>query len=323
MRYIIIPLLLAGGGAATADILNSAQRFFDSEDNFASYTEGSEQIDGFEVDEVPYSPADSDLGVQEVLVDRDEVNRVIFRFNTAIIRTDNAANAINPFAFPIQGDESSFGLVTSVSTTWRPHLFNGWFADIGFGADALQFEDGGAIDYENYNGRVGLYKNFPDLDDTIFFARYEYQRLSTGSLLQSDYNAQRIRVGLQKTLYAASRHKVTGGFSGALEWAASPERLRRNEYKLNVTYSYSITDDIYTLASARASRFEYIQAGREDWTYGFGLELIWEVTNNVQVSASVSYDKNDSNTSTFAGFAPTNDFQSWTGGLGVGFQLAF
>lgn len=323
MRYKIIPFLLASSAAANADILNSSQRFFDEDDNFAEYAENSGQIDGFELDEVPYSPADSDLGVQEILVDRDEVDRMIFRFDAAILRTDNAANESVPFAFPPTGDEPSWVVVTSASATWRPHLINGWFADIGVGADSLQFEDGGAIDYENYNGRAGVYKNFPDVDDTIFFARYEFQRLSTGSLLQSDYNAQRIRVGLQKTLYAASRHRITGGLSGAMEWTANPDRLQRDELEMNVSYSYSITDDLYTLASARVSKFDYQDGGREDWSYGLGLELIWELTKNIQISASVSYDKNDSNTSTNFGLTPTNDFQSWTGGLGVGCQVAF
>lgn len=55
----------------------------------------------------------------------------------------------------------------------------------------------------------------------------------------------------------------------------------------------------------------------------FGLELIWEMTKNISLSASVFYDKNDSNTSTNFGFTPTNDFQSWTGGVGVGCQIAF
>lgn len=322
MRYKIIPFLLVGVATANADILNTTQRFFDEDDNFAEYTEDSGQIDGFEIDEVPYSPADSDLGVQEVLVDRDEVNRMIFRFNTAILRTDNASNEFNTTTFT-QSDEPSWVFVNSASATWRPHLIDGWFADVGVGADSLLFEDGGAIDYENYNGRAGIYKNFPDLDDTIFFARYEYQRLSTGSLLQSNYNAQRVRLGLQKTLFAAPRHRITGGLSGAMEWSASPERLRRNELEMNVSYSYSITDDLYTLASARVSNFNYLGAGREDWTYGLGLELIWEVTKNIQISASVSYDKNDSNTPSFGGVFPTNDFQSWTGGLGIGCQMAF
>ncbi|MEP2777379.1 MAG: outer membrane beta-barrel protein [Luteolibacter sp.] len=323
MRYKIIPILLAGATAAHADILNSTQRFFGEDDNFAEYAEDSGQVDGFEIDEVPYSPADSDLGVQEVLVDRDEVDRLIFRFSTSILRTDNAANESNPLAFTPTGDEPSWLVATRLSASWRPHLFDGWFADIGAGVDSLQFEDGGAVDYENYNGRVGIYKNFPDLDDLIFFTRYEYQRIATGSLLQSDYNAQRIRAGLQKTLYAAPRHRITGGLSGALEWSANPDMLQRDEVEMNVSYRYSITDDLYTLASATVSKFEYQDFGREDWSYGFGLELIWEMTKNVQLSASVFYDKNDSNTDTFGGFTPTNDYQSWTGGLGVGCQWAF
>ncbi len=312
MRYQIIPFLFVGFTAANADVLSSTQRFLDKEDNFDEYTENSGEVDGFEVDEVPYSPADSDIGVQEVLVERDEVAPVIFRFSTAIFRTDNAASG------SFFGDEPSWVSSTSASAIWRPHLVDGWFGDFGAGVGILQFEDSRAIDNENYSGRIGIYKNFPDLDDTIFFARYEYQLLGTGSLQDSDYTAQRIRAGLQKTLYAAPRHRITAGLSGAFEWTANPERLQRDEIEMDVSYRYSITDNLYTLASAGVSKFEYEDFGREDWSYGLGLELIWEMTRNFQLSASVFYDKNDSNTP-----FGINDYQSWTGGLGVSCQWAF
>lgn len=316
MRYKIILSFLVCAATANADILSNTQRFFDQDDNFAGYTEDSEQIDGFEIDEVPYSPADSDLGVQEVLVDRDDVNRMIFRFNAAVLRTDNAATG-NVFT-----DEPSWVFTTRLSATWRPHIIDGWFGDLGMGVDTLDYDRSSAVNYENYNGRIGIYKNFPDLDDTIFFARYEYQRLATGSLLNGDYTAQRIRAGLNKTLYTAPRHRITAGLSGAFEWSANPDRLQRDEIEVNVSYIYNITDNLYTLASANVSKFEYQDFGREDWSYGIGLELIWEVTKNVNVSASIFYDKNDSNVGGF--FAPSpNEFQSWTGGLGLGCQWAF
>lgn len=313
MRYKILPLLLATMVAASADILSSTERFLGRDDPFTGYTEGeSGKVDGLELDEVPYSPADSDLGIQEILVERDEIAKVIFNFSTAIFRTDNASVG-NAF-----GGEPSWVSSTRAAATWRPHLFDGWFGDFGAGVDFLRFDTGSAIDYENYRGRIGIYKNFPDLDDMIFFTRYEYQRLTTGSLLESDYNAQRIRAGVQKTLYAAPRHRITAGLSGAYEWTATPDRLQRDEIEADVSYRYSITDDLYTLVSAGVSRFEYKDFGREDWNYGLGLELVWEMTRNLQLSASVFYDRNDSNTA--FGF---NDHESWSSGLGLSCRWAF
>jgi len=313
MRSKIISYLLVGAAAANADILSSTQRFFDQGDEFTNYSEDeSGRVDGFEVGEVPYSPADSDLGVQEVLVEREDVAPVIFRFSNAIFRTDNAAG--NNFF----GDEPSWISSSRASVTWRPHLINGWFADFGVAMDFLRFEDDSAIDYENYSGRAGIYKNFPDLDDTVFFARFEYQSLNTGSLFDSNYDAQRIRLGLQKTLYAASRQRMTAGLSAAYEWAANPDRLQRDEIEVNLTYRYAFCDDVYTLVTVDVSRFDYQDFGREDLSYGLGLEVAWEMTKNLRVSASVTYDKNDSNSPLGA-----NDFQSWTGGVGLGCQVAF
>ena len=309
MRNKIILFLLVGIATANADILNSTQRFLGQSDPFSDYANGgSGKVDGLPVDEVPYSPADSDLGVQQVLAKREDVAPVTFNLSTAILRTDNAAGS----------NEPSWLTSTSAVAAWRPLLFDGWFGDVGVGADYLRFDDKAAADYENYSGRLGIYKSFPDLDDTIFFVRYEYQFLSSGSVTNSDYNAQRIRAGVLKTLYVAPRQSITAGVSGALEWSAHPKVIQRDEIEGNLTYRYAFTDNIYMLTSARVSRFEYQDFGRDDWTYGLGIQLIWELTKNLQVSASISYDKNDSN----SGVA-TDEFQSWTGGLGIGCQWAF
>ncbi len=312
MRPRFLPILILGSLAAQADVLTPTERFFGMGGQYPDYSEEGQEVLGTALDQAPYSPADSDLGVQEILVERSDRSPVVFDLNTAILRTDNA---------PGRGgltSEGSWLSSTRMAAAWRPHLACGWFGDLGINQDVLRFEASNATDYENFGARIGTFRILPDLDDTIVFARYEYQRITSGSLRDGDYNAQRLRAGLQKVLWAAPRHQLASNLSGSYEWTATPELLQRNHFSLDFAYRYSITDSVYTTATARASYFDYANFGREDFAYGLGLELIWEITRNFKASASVFYDNNDSN-SAFA----ANDYEAWSGGLGLGLQWAF
>lgn len=313
MRGKIITISLLGSLAVQADILSSTQRFFGVGGQVPEYSdEEDKEVERTALGQAPYSPADSDLGIQEVLVERGEDYPILFSFNTSIMRTDNAPSA-NPTT-----DDSSWVSASRMSLTWRPHIAQGWFADVGLAQDFVRYDRTAALDYENLGLRAGIYKNIPDLDDTVFFARYEFQRITFGSLGEGVYDAQRIRAGLQKTLWAIPRHQLTGSITGAYEWAVSPDSLERNEAAIDLAYRYSITDSLYTVASARVARYSYDQFGRDDWTFGSGVELIWQLSPNFKATASIYYDKNDSDS---AGFF--NDYEAWTGGVGVNLQWLF
>lgn len=311
MQSRIIPLLVLSGFAAQADVLTPVQRFFGMGGQFPDYDEGGGG-DRFNMEEAPYSPADSDLGVQEILVERPASAPIVFDFNTAVYRTDNAPSG------NVLTDDSSWVSSSYAILTWRPHITNGWFGDFGIGQEFLRFDDGAAIDYENFTTRIGLYKNFPDLDDTILFVRHEFQRLTTGSISDGDYTAQRIRVGAQKLLWVAPRQQLGASLSGAYEWATKPDVLERNEISMEAFHRYAITDSLYTLATARSSYYDYDQLGREDWATSLSLELVWQISQNFWANATISYDKNDSN----AGLGAT-EYEAWTGGVGIGCQWKF
>ena len=236
----------------------------------------------------------------------------MFDIRTSFLRTDNAPSGSR------LTDEPSWLSSSRASVTWRQHIVNGWFADLGVYQDYLWFSNSSATDYENLTTRAGVFKFFPDLDDAVIFATYEYQRLTTGSLDDGDYNAQRIRVGVQKTLWAIPGQQLSTSLNGAYEWTARPKNLQRNQLGIDLNYRYSFTDRIYALATARAYYFNYDEFGREDWAYEFGTQLVWQMTRNIQANASVYYNKNDSNS--FGDFA---DYEAWTGGVGIGFQVAF
>lgn len=312
MKKTLFLITLLAGGSAAADVLTSSQRFLGMGGQYPSYSEEGEEVVPSALDQAPYSPADSDLGVQHILVERPDSFPVILGLRTAVYYTDEAPV---PFFFP---QEASWILSLKADAAYRPHLINGWFGDFGMVYDFLQFSESTVNDYENFNFRLGVYKNLPDLDDSIVFFRYETQRLMTGSLSDGDYNGQRLRVGLQKELWSAPRHSLTSTLSYAYEWTARPDFLQRDEVSLNVGYMYSLTDAVYLKTNLRIYRYDYDLGGREDWTYATGLELVWQIDQNFKVTTSVFYDKNDSNQA-----LGVNDVDSWTTGIGLGMEWLF
>ncbi len=312
MHRKIITITLFGTLCSQADILSSTQRFFGMGGQVPQYADGNEDLEPTALGQAPYSPADSDLGIQSILVPRGDREPLIFVFNTSISRTNNAPSG-NPAT-----DRDSWISNSSMSLTWRPHLVYGWFADLGVSQDLIRYDRPNALDFENFNLRAGVYKSLAELDDTILFARYEYQRLTFTSLSDGQYNAQRIRAGLLKTLWEMPGHQVTGGLSGAFEWSAHPSLVMRNEYAADLAYLYSITSSLYAVASARIARSNFDEFGRDDWTFGSGIELVWQINPDCKATASVYYDRNDSDT-----FGNANEYQSWTTGVGVGFQWEF
>jgi hypothetical protein len=323
VKYLILTILVASGLAAQADILTSTQRFFGLGGQSPDYTESAEETQASILGQAPYSPADSDLGVQEILEERGDREPVSFDFNSSFLLTDTAPSG-NPLT-----DRSSWVLISSAAIGWRPHLAQGWFADLGLGYDMVRYDRTNALDYENMVTRLGVFRVMPELDDTIFFARYEYQRITSKSLTEGDYNAQRIRAGLQKVLWSAPRQQLSGSLSGAYEWSAHPQTLERNEISLDLSYRYAFTDSLYTVISARASRFAFDEKSsfvdtdeRRDWTYGLSAGLFWQISEHFSANASVFFDKNDSNTRTF--FGPNaNEYEAWSGGIGFGAQWLF
>jgi hypothetical protein len=260
MKNKLLVFTLLSATAASADVLSSTQRFFGLGGQAPSYSEDGEEVVPSVLDQAPYSPADSDLGVQEILMERPESTPVQFDIRTSILVTDNA-----PTAGFLTGSDSSWISATNASLAYRPHIAYGWFADMGLGYDFIRFDDSAATDYENLNLRLGAYRIFPELDDAVLFVRYEYQRLMTNAFSNGDYNAQRIRAGLQKTLWSAPRHRVSTTLSTAYEWTARPASLERNEVALDLSYRYSITDAIYTAYTASNTTTPAARTGHTAW----------------------------------------------------------
>lgn len=260
----------------------------------------------------PFSPGDSDLGVQEIL--RPTPARAMFRFDftNEFLWTNNA-----PSATPAT-DGTSTLWIGRAALNWRPRLVGPVFADLSVSQEMLRFHNSTAIDFENLDARAGVFASLPDLDDTLVFARYEYQRLTSGSLSDGDYNAHRIRIGARKVLWANARNEISAGLDAAFDLGAKPGNLERDEYSGDIAYRYFITSKLSASAFCRVSYYDYDALGRRDWAFNPGIDLNWSICENGRIFTTIYFSENDSNTP--FGF---NDYESWTTGLGIGMNLSF
>ena len=304
--------LLLTAIAAHGDILSDFSPFLGSPnpDYDPAHLEPGTAVD--DPSYAPFSPADSDFGVQQVLGETPDRAPVNVFFNFDVNYTDNAPAATRAL------EDGSFYFSALVGAAWQPHIANGWFGDVGIFQEFYEFDKGDAIDFQNMQPYIGVVKNLVDLDDTIFFARYEYQRLTTGSFSDSTYSAQRIRTGLQKTLFLTSRQQLAASLSGAFDLDANPERLERNEYASELTYTFWLTDALSTTAMWRCAYWDFDNGGRHDWNNLAGIELNYRICENATAYTSVYYSDNDSNSP-----LGVNDFQSWQVGLGIGLNYSF
>jgi hypothetical protein len=260
----------------------------------------------------PFSPGDSDLGVQEILRPTPERAPVRFDFVNEFLWTNNA-----PSPVPATDDESALW-IGRAALDWRPRLAGPLFADLALWQEVLRFDDSAAIDFENFQTHAGVFASLPDLDDTVLFARYEFQRLTSGSLSDGDYHAQRLRIGARKVLWADARNELSAGLDAAFDINAKPAVLERNEYSGDIAWRHFLTPKLHTSLFCRVSYFDYDTAGRRDWAYNPGIDLVWKVCEDGRIFTTLYFSENDSNTP--FGF---NDYESWTTGLGVGMTLRF
>lgn len=305
-------LLLALPAALKGDILSDFGTFAGSESPEYNANDFVPDRVGADPSQAPFSPADSDFGVQQVLGTNDGRAPIHVFANVDLAFTNNAPARTRAL------EDESWYLSELIGASWQPCLGAGWFADLGAFQEFYQFESGNALDFDNFQTHLGVVKTLVDLDDTVFYTRYEYQRLTTGSWSTGDYSAQRIRTGLQKDLLVRSRHHLGAGISACFDIDANPERLERDEYAVDLSYTYWILDDLRATASWRGAYWDFDNGGREDWNHTAGVELAWNFNSKATVYTNVYYSDNDSNSP-----LGVNDFSAWQFGLGLGLILSF
>lgn len=279
--------------------------------------------DGFDPDEysdqnldqqkrfAPESPADSDLGDQLILKRYQGRAPLRFDLSTDLFWTDNITSASN-------NEDDGVIWKTRAVASWKPRIGDNLFADISIAQSIYRYDSPSSLDFERTDARIGLVKIVPEFFDVLFFARYEYARVTSGSFNDGIYNAHRVRVGAHKVFLSTPKHTAYVAVDYAHDLSASPSRLERDEYSAHLGYTYQITDKIKAVVFYHLSLYDYDQAGREDLNHVIGTEIYWQMNRSARLHASLLYAENDSN---LAGGAA--DYSTLQGGLGIGMTIHF
>lgn len=309
-QLLLVPLFLAA--SASADILAGLNPYLRSSrpdyDPAAIEPESAIQDPGF----APFSPADSDLGVQQILGSYKGRPPVNFTLETSLNYTTSAPGEIQP------DDDESWFSASRMNLTWSPRITRGWFADIGLAQELFRFEESDAIDFENFEPHLGVLKSFPEFDDLIFFARYEYQRITGGSISESDYSGQRIRIGLQKDFLLTSRHQFSTGLDGAFGITANDEEEEQNNFTADLSYTYWIANNLSAMLSWTGTFWDYQEDGREDLSQIMEIGFRWTPCDNAVIYNNLFYTNNSSNAD-FGAY----DYDAWQTGIGIGVNFSF
>lgn len=260
----------------------------------------------------PFSPADSDIGFQQILGTYKGRSPVNVEFDTSLNVTDNAPGLV------AASNDSSWFSASRLSASWRPLIIYGWFADIGISEEVFRFERNDAADFENFEPYIGVVKSIPDLDDLLFYCNFSYQRISRDNLSNTAYDAQQIRLGFQKSLILTTHHQLTAGIGSALNITANQDALAHNEYTLDLAYTYWFTDDLSAVFSWTGAMWEFRQGSREDLSQSLGIELSWSPCKNARIYTNLYYSNYDSSV-----LSSVNDFEAFQSGLGIGINYSF
>ena len=307
---LLIPVFIAA--SASADVLSQLSPFLGS--SHPDYDPASLQPDSAQENPglAPFSPADSDLGVQQILGYYEGLPPLKFSFETSVNYTNNAPAEIPP------DDGPSWFSASRLNVSWAPRITYGWFADIGVAAEVFRFESSKAVDFENFEPHLGVLKSIPELDDMIFFSRYEYQRITSGNSSDRNYSAQRIRTGFQKDFLLTPNQQLSTGVDASFDITASDDIEKRNEYSLVLNYTYWLADRLSAKLSWTGSAWDFKDNGRQDLGQIVGLELKWTPCPNAVVYSNVFYTNHNSNSAFDA-----NDLNAWQTGIGIGVNLSF
>lgn len=308
ISLLLTSIFISVHTAQAIDALSPVERFLGSDYDAEEYSD-------LDIDQqkrfAPASPADSDLGDQLILKRYDTRDPLRVDLSTQLFWTDNTAST---------STKKMDGIIwqSRLLASWKPRIGNNLFLNFSASQNVYRYDSPSFLDFERTDLRAGLIKMAPDFFDILFFARYEYARVTSGSLSDSIYDAHRIRAGAHKVFLSTPKHSVYVALDAAYDLNATPSFLERNEYNAHLGYNYQITDKLRAVLYYHLAYYDYDTGGREDYNHVIGTELYWQVSRSTRLHASFTYVENDSNLPFGAA-----DYDSIQGGLGIGFTTRF
>lgn len=257
----------------------------------------------------PTSPGDSDIGQQLILKETPKSRPFRAYADAFGYWTNNAANtSVGELDDYFWGGRIGFG--------YQPRIAKKLFLDIDLQQQLYRYDEFDALDFESMDANVGLVYIEPKLASTVFFAQFNYNRITNDDFGDELMNSVSVRAGAQKTFLIDRRNSIQLSVMGDWDISNDVDQLERNEYIGDVTWRFKIMRDLVFALNYRYTWMDYQQVDRGDSLNILGASLTWSPRKWIDIYLVSNFSFNNSNIDAF-------DYDATTLGGGIGVKIKF
>jgi len=240
----------------------------------------------------PASPGDDDLGVQQILKEKEKIKSWQVFGEVAGYYTSNAA-------LLSQNTLADSFLVTGFGVSYQKELPNSFIVSANARQQFFRYADYSSLDFDSFNIGTQLTYLFRDFHEIAVYSRYNYNLLTRPTWKDHFFDCHTLAFGTQKIFpVSKAQYWFTGG-ELAFNWA-DPTGYGRNEYNFFLGYNAQLTKALNANLYYRMGLFDYHSSSRTDVNNTVTLALSYTLFENCSITGSVSGIWNDSNRDVFA-----------------------
>ena len=214
------------------------------------------------------------------------------------------------------GEEDDFFWGGRVSLGAQPRLVQRLYGDVYVGQQIYRYDRFGFLDYEYFEGSLGLIYLEPRLWNSTFFLQGHYNRMSNDDFSEKIYDSWSVRAGVQKSFLFDRKHSLHANVMGDWDVDTSAFQVERFEYIADLTYNYKIMRDLIFALSYRFTWFDYQKVDRTDYLNLLGASVTWAPKKWLDVYFAANFSDNESDVDFF-------DYEAVNVGGGLGVRIRF
>jgi len=257
----------------------------------------------------PQSPGDSDLGTQLILKNAQKEDWFRAYADLSGFWTNNAANT------PIFEVEDWFWN-GRIGFGYQPRITKRLYADFDFQQQIIRYDQFDLLNYESMDLSASLLYVEPRLSNALFFAQFNYLRITGDDFGEELLNSFSVKAGVQKIFLINRLNSVQISILGDWDVSTDLDQLFRNQYIGELTYRFKIMRNLVFAATYRYTYFDYREVDRQDQLQIIGASLTYSPKKWIDLYATANLSLNDSNIEFF-------EYEADSVGGGFGLKLRF
>ena len=255
----------------------------------------------------PTSAGDNDLGDQLILKEIPKNEEFRAQADAFVFWTDNAAHAS-------AGEIEDVFYGWRVAAGWQPRITNKLFGDVSVSQDWYIYDKLEALNFESFETSAGVIYIEPQLANILFFAQYQYGRLTSD--FEDLLNAHSLRAGMQKLFLINRKNSFHMVLMADWDIETDVDEMKRHEYIFDIGYRYRLTRKTQLSLNYRYTFFDYQEVARQDCYQSLAFGISYTPWRWMELYASASYVFNDSDIAVY-------DYEAANVGAGLGMRVKF